>query len=202
MSESESFGGKPSIFARFFGDIFSMPGWQKAFLSLAALVGGAGVAGQTYTKLSPEQPANVSVEHERGVATPSDSSGFVDQRRVPDPPTDTTNVSPQGQSTFLQNNSPWMTRIGLSLIGGFIIGWAFRVFIKTMMIVTVLGVALLFGLSYFNVVNVDFSAARVKYAGTIEWVSDQAGKLRDAALAYLPSTGTGVAGLILGVKRR
>ncbi|CAN5514383.1 hypothetical protein BH10PLA1_BH10PLA1_18310 [soil metagenome] len=202
MSQTESFGAKPSVFARFFGDIFNMPIWQKGFLALATALGGAGVAGQTYSKFSPQQQPVVNTQNAPAAVTPSESSGFVDERRVPNPPPDPAAPDAQTEPGLVQYNSPWMTRVGLSFVGGFIIGWAFRVFIKTMMLVTVLGVALLVGLSYFHVVNVDFSAARVKYADSIEWVIDQAAKLRDAAMTYLPSTSTGVAGLFVGVKRK
>lgn len=205
---SETFGGKPSVFARFFGDVFSMPVWQKAFLSIAALVGGAGVAGQTYNKLAPQppgQPAPAEVDPHTSVVTsnPLESPQIISQPpgSLPGPETSTPDGSAP-PSTMISTHSPWMTRIGLSFVGGFILGWAFRVFIKTMAIVTFLGVALLMGLSYFHVVNVDFSAARVKYADSIAWISDQAAKLRDVAVTYLPSTGTSMAGLAVGFKKK
>jgi len=102
----------------------------------------------------------------------------------------------------LERLSPGMTRMGLSFIAAFVIGWAFRVFIKTMLLITVLGTALLLGLSYFGVLNVDFTKARTEYAGAIAWISDQAERLRDTALAYFPSTGGSMVGLLLGLKKK
>ncbi len=199
MSEPE-FGGKPSIVTRFFGDLFQMAGWQKVTLGLAALIGGTGVAGQTYHRFGTS--SSQSVETRPDSTTPPDHTpNFVDPaiappaQKEPDP-TATTDGS------FFQRNSPAMTRIGLSFVAAYIIGWAFRVFIKAMLLVTVLGGGLLLGLSYFNVVNVDLSAAREKYTDSIAWVTDQAGRLKDAALAHLPASGSGMMGLFVGLRKK
>lgn len=205
---SETFGGKPSVFARFFGDVFSMPAWQKWFLSIAALVGGAGAAGQTYDKIVTPRPVGTQVAPAVPASTATPGAAFVDHGptappgQLPPPESSNPANSAEPPSTFIQSQSPWMTQIGLSFVGGFILGWAFRVFIKTMAIVTFLGVALLVGLSYFHVINVDFSAAREKYADSITWITDQAGKLRDVAVTYFPSTGTSMAGLAVGFKKK
>ncbi len=193
----------PSIVGRFFSDLFRMPGWQKWFLSMAAVLGGTGAVGQTYSKLSspstPPPQSMAQVQPSAEEAHPPKSSNFVSEQAVS--PDSTPQAEPP-EPTILQTHSPWMTRIGFSFVGGFILGWAFRAFIKTMAIVSFLGFALLMGLSYFHVVNVDFSQAREKYADSIAWISDQAAKARDVALTYFPSTGTSMAGLALGFRKK
>lgn len=199
MSESE-FGGKPSIVTRFFGDLFQMAGWKKIALGLAAMIGGTGVAGQTYHSLNPTTPATVDTRTES--ATPPDHApNFVDPATAP-PAQSEPNPTATTDDSFFTQHSPAMTRTGISFVAAYIIGWAFRVFIKAMLLITVLIGGLMLGLSYFNVVNVDLTAAKEKYSNSIAWVTDQAGRLKDAALAHLPTSGSSMMGLFVGLRRK
>jgi len=199
MPES-GFGEKPSVVTRFFGDVFRMPVWQKVILGIAALVGAAGVAGQVHKHLTPPatQPAAVTT------VDPSlpNAHGFVGAHTQASPEAAPAAAEPSAAPSVFEQYSPAMSRVGLSFVGAFVIGWAFRVFVKAMILVTVLGVALLLGLSYFHVVNVDFSAARTKYGDSIAWITDQAVKLRDAALEHLPASGSSMVGLFVGFKKK
>jgi len=203
MSES-GFGGKPSVFTRFFGDVFSMPVWQKLTLGVAALLGGTGVAGQTYShyNAAPPGPLQTQVQTDNTFPPPANSHEIVGTVKTPEDSAPASPTEPQPAPSFFEQNAPAMTRVGLSFVGAFIIGWAFRVFVKAMLLITVLGAALLMGLSYFHVVNVDFSEARTKYADSIAWVADQAAKLRDAAVAHLPASGSSMVGLFVGFRKK
>jgi hypothetical protein len=49
---------------------------------------------------------------------------------------------------------------------------------------------------------VDFTAAQKKYKDTSSWVTDQAGRLRDAAKTHIHSTVGGALGLFIGVRKK
>jgi uncharacterized membrane protein (Fun14 family) len=71
-----------------------------------------------------------------------------------------------------------------------------------MALLTIVGGGLLLGLSYFHVVNVDFSKAQTEYSSAVTWLSDQASKLRDVAMSYLPASSSSLAGLVVGFKKK
>jgi len=200
-----AFGGKPSIAARFFGDLFQMATWQKVALGTAALVGGTGIAGETYSSFHPTPPEAIETRQDTtGTAAPGRGPNFIDPATAPPaqreatPPAST----PTAGGSFFEQYSPAMMGTGLSFVLAYIVGWAFRVFVKTMIIVFVLGAALLLGLSYFNVVNLDLSKAQEKYSTSIAWITDQAVKLKDAAIAHFPASSSGVMGLLVGLRRK
>src|SRR5262249_30886129 len=110
--------------------------------------------------------------------------------------------TPPPQKPLYQRLSPNATRIGMTFIVGFLIGWAFRVFLKMMTVIAVLGGAIFFGLSYFNVMNVDFSKVEKKFDTSKGWVTDQAWRLKDAVMSHIPSSGASLAGMLVGFRRK
>jgi hypothetical protein len=52
------------------------------------------------------------------------------------------------------------------------------------------------------VLNIDFSKTRTQYESGVEWVKDQGGKLKDAAMSHVPSTFPALFGGFLGFRRR
>jgi uncharacterized membrane protein (Fun14 family) len=98
--------------------------------------------------------------------------------------------------------SPNATRIGGSVVAGFVLGWIFRAFVKTMAFFALLAGAALMALSYFGVINVDLSSAREHYASVMHWLSDQGMRLKDVVIAHLPSSSGGAVGAYLGFRRR
>ena len=90
----------------------------------------------------------------------------------------------------------------MSFIGGFIIGFIFRAFVKTMTLITLVIVGGLGALSYFHVINIDFSRAEQAWNSNSDWIMTQATKLRDVVWHYLPSSTTGTIGAFFGVKRK
>jgi uncharacterized membrane protein (Fun14 family) len=192
---------KPSVAARFFGDMWNMPRWQKSLLGLFLGVGVAGTAGQVYSKLTPP-PSTAQVKSETSINSPPPGQGFVGgSPQAPGSPT-TPTASPQPEPTWMAEHSPGLTRTGLSFVAAFIIGWAFRVFIKTMAVVTALGAAVMLALSHFRVINIDFSAAEQHYATAMQWLGDQALHLKDAAIAHLPASTSGAFGLFVGLRKK
>ncbi len=96
----------------------------------------------------------------------------------------------------------WATRAGIGFIAGFVIGWIFRAFLKTMLLVSVLCGGLFLALSYFNILNLDLTKARTQYESGMSWVSDQGTRLKDASLRHIPSGVPALFGGFLGMRRK
>jgi uncharacterized membrane protein (Fun14 family) len=193
---------RPSVARRFFGDMWNMPRWQKTLLGLFLGLGAAGGAGQVYSRLTPP-PSRAQVQNETAINTPPPGKSFVGgSPQSPDTPTPPPADTPQPEPSWLTEHSPWLTRTGLSFVAAFIIGWAFRVFIKTMAFITAFGAGVMLLLSHFRVINIDFSAAEQHYATAAAWLSDQAGHLKDAAIAHLPASTSGAFGLFVGFRKK
>lgn len=160
--------------------VFGMHKWQRGLVLLAVLLFGSGSVGQMSSYLGQKnQP----------VVAPTDSS-----KPIPNPP--------PPEPTLAQKISPWAMRMGLSLLVGFLLGFALRVFVRITVTLLVLGIGLMMLLSYFHVVNVDFSAEKTKYENTVHWAEDQATRVKDSALSHLPSSGGGALGAFAGFRRR
>jgi uncharacterized membrane protein (Fun14 family) len=96
----------------------------------------------------------------------------------------------------------WSRRVGASVIIGFLVGWIFRTFLKIMALITGLVLSGLVLLSYFNIANVDLTKAEKQYKDSSSWVTDQAGKLKDATMAHVHSTLGGALGAFMGVRKK
>ena len=84
----------------------------------------------------------------------------------------------------LANLSSPSMKIGISVVAGFILGWIFRGFLKTMAFVALALFALLAALSYFGILNVDMTKAKAEYTTAIQWATDQFWKLKDVLVAH------------------
>jgi uncharacterized membrane protein (Fun14 family) len=104
--------------------------------------------------------------------------------------------------TLYERLSPWASRVGVGFVGGFVIGWAFRAFLKTMALVAAAGAALIWGLAHFNVLHLDADAAEARFKTGTSWVSTKAEQLKDGAMALIPSSASSVFGMFLGFRRK
>ena len=96
----------------------------------------------------------------------------------------------------------WARRVGTAVLIGFLVGWIFRTFLKIMASITALVLGAIVLLSYFNVSNVDLTAAKTTYKDTSSWVTDQAGRLRTAAMSHVHSTLGTALGLFIGARKK
>ena len=130
-----------------------MPAWHKKVLLLGVVLAVVGFGGQVlgyFAGPAPSATSRTTVNSD----VPNSSNAF-DVRSARPAESD---VEPD--VPWWQKLSPRTTRIGVSLVIGFVIGFLFRAFLKTMAMLTAVIVAILLALSYFNVLNIDFSAAR------------------------------------------
>jgi uncharacterized membrane protein (Fun14 family) len=176
----------------------TMPKWQKLVLSLALLASALGAAGWVAGSIGERAKRQAAAQASPDVSAPPGASQFVTRSGEPG---DATPLSAE-EPGFAVRVSPKVMRVGVSVIVGFVIGFLFRMFVKTMLLVTLVIGGIFFALTYFNVVNVDLTAAQQTYDSAREWLTDQATRLKDVVLAHLPSSASGGLGVFIGFRRR
>lgn len=191
------------------GKRIEMPNWKLKLLAATLLVAAIGGGLQLLPAMRGNSAAHPPAKVESSQPQPpGGSSGFVNTRGDHSPhedataerstPTDNLSDSP----TIQQKIAPALTRMGLSAFVGLILGTIFRAFLKTMMMITAIIAAIVLGLSYFGIVDIDLSAAQTQYATASQWIQDQGEKLKAALFARLPSAGAALFGFGLGLKKR
>jgi uncharacterized membrane protein (Fun14 family) len=191
MMQPEAPINKPSLSRRFLQHILHMPAWHRWVLLGAIAFGVIGTIGRVRQFTAPT-PAPQSVSKGGVMSTPH--SGFADTDSAPDATATTTTPVPW----YL---SPRFLSIGGSVLSGFLIGWAMRVFVKTTLLVGLAISAVIGGLSYFHVMNVDLTSVQQKYNGDVSWLTDQASRLKDVAIAHIPVHAGGLFGMFMGFRR-
>jgi uncharacterized membrane protein (Fun14 family) len=197
-----------NAFGHFLAHIATMPRWHKLVLLIGvvlAIAGGIGwmtsrAAGDTGTRVTSTSTSSTAAPGQ----APAGASKFIgnDAPTAADTTTTTTTTIREEPPTLIGRLSPNATRIGGSIVAGFVFGWIFRAFLKTVTFFALLAGAALLALSYFGVINVDLSSAREQYGSALHWLSDQGMRLKDMLLAHLPSSGGGAVGAFLGFRRR
>ena len=177
----------------------TMPRWQKLVLTLGVVLAAAGATGWTVGKTSDAAAAReVRPAPDAAVESGPGTSRLL-SNAPPDQPT-AEQVAPE--AAFVVRVSPTVMRVGVSVLAGFAIGFLLRAFVKTVLLVGLVIGGALFALSYYNVLNIDFSTAERTYASASEWLTDQAARLKDVLVAHLPSSASGGLGAFIGFRRR
>jgi uncharacterized membrane protein (Fun14 family) len=185
----------------FFTHLAIMPMWHKAVILIAGALAVLGTLGQIVARTSGDASSHVT--HVTGgprVAPPAGSSGFVTDNGSPGDTVETT--PPAG---MIDSLSPHATKVGLSVVLGFIVGWFFRAFLKTMAFLGILVVGGLWALSHFGILNLsdaNLDALKQHSAEATSWLQEHATHLKELAISHLPSTGGGAFGAFLGFRRR
>ena len=183
-----------------------MPRWHLSVLMLAVagmVVGTLGVARRAVL-VSPAAQQHAS-KPGRSTDGASVHEGFVndtdrDKHEGSTGRTTLTTAAPTDNTPWYL--SPRFLRIGGSTVGGFVIGWLMRTFVKTVSLVLAAIAALLGTASYFRWFNVDFSTAHQQFATGSAWLTSQVSLLKASALAHLPSHTGAALGAYIGFKRR
>ena len=184
----------------FFAHVVTMPGWHKSVLLIGALLAVLGTAGVLAGKMGGTAPPPVT---SGGAAAPSGASKMVD---------DGTSAGGSAQRTetkqpagLLGSLSPHAMKVGASIVAGFVIGWLFRAFLKTMALVALVAGGIVWGLSHFGIIDLgswDASGVKQHSAEAMSWLDAHLSQWKAAAISRLPSTGGGALGAFLGFRRR
>jgi uncharacterized membrane protein (Fun14 family) len=173
-----------------------LSGLQIKSLVVALVVLIAGTGGLAWSWLDrPAEPVPT------GVAAPEQGRSI-----IAGSPKDESVRKADADAKAAQSWSEWASakgvRFGSGFLGGFLLGFAIRAYVKTVAVVAGVITVLLAAASYFQLFNIDFSAVQQQWASNSEWLLTQADKLKDAVLAHLPSSTAGAVGVFFGTRRK
>jgi uncharacterized membrane protein (Fun14 family) len=201
MTQTERSTTRRAPVKEFVTHLVEMPAWHRKTLVLAGVLAVAGLVGQAMSRVSHPPPVETRASEPVASNGAPRSSAFATDSS-PAPIAATADQPAPPEPTTFERLAPWASRLGIGFIGGFIIGWAFRAFLKTMALVTAAGVALIWTLSHFNVLHLDMDAAEERFKSSTSWVSNKAEQLKDSAMTLIPSSASSVFGMFLGFRRR
>lgn len=177
------------------GLVRGQPLWKKALLALALLVTLGG--GVLWGLSAIEQGATPTT-----APTAGDWSKVPVGRSFLPSSAELSHAAAEQIDDWRARWGPGLVRFGVSFAVGFMGGFAFRQFLKTLAILLAVGVVVLVGLSLTNVVHIDWSDATSRYEGTLNWLGEQATRLKDTVVARFPATVAGALGFVVGFLRR
>ena len=100
------------------------------------------------------------------------------------------------------NYSPALTGVGVSYLGGFVIGWFFRRFVKAAAILA--GVALM-AIGFMKTtgwIALDWASMEAWVNQTLQSLQSGAEGLKQVLMGYLPSAGAGSTGIFFGFRKK
>ncbi len=185
-----------------------LPRWKIALVSLALLMGVAGMV------LHPQSPSGVQETRTVGNLSVSGTD------TLPDPPTfqsapvpafdpdsdmmeeTTEEPLPPDWERRLEDWSPLLTKLGFSFVVGFSIGYVLLIFLRTTAFLAGLIMLALFGLQYLGVLYLDWQNIETSYQSILSWVLPRAENFRDFITHNLSSSGMAAMGILTGLTRR
>ena len=96
----------------------------------------------------------------------------------------------------------WMAKLGISFAAGILIGVFFRIYLKTMAVLAAVATAGIVALSYFEVINLDFTLMKDNYESASGWIGEQAERVKDFAMDLAPSLVAVTVGFFVGVMKK
>jgi uncharacterized membrane protein (Fun14 family) len=184
VSEAPPPAARSTVSRRIAEQLHSVPAWHKKLIVAAIVLCGVGLAGQGFARFSQQHEGQQS-------SAPADSRSAVESSgaRVPQ------------DAPLWQRVSPHATKIGISLVIGFIVGFLFRAFLKTMALIVLVIGGIILALSYFDILNIDFASAREQTEQAASWLTQKVTAAREMVMAHLPSGVASAVGAFLGFRR-
>jgi uncharacterized membrane protein (Fun14 family) len=176
-----------------------LAGWKRMLVVLAfvaSVVGVVGTVGGVVRAEPAEKKAAVTtIEGIRGTAK---SSNLTPEQKA---------TLEQAQAKvselshwFYDQTAPQLSKMGLGFIVAFVLGIAFRQFVKTMATVTALVLAMAGVAGYFG--WVDFSSVKNYVTDGTGWAMEQMGGVKDTVLKLAGASLSGTVGFFIGFMRR
>ena len=108
-----------------------------------------------------------------------------------------------GLASWIGNyTSPAMAQLGASYLGGFILGWAFRRFLRMAAMLAALGLAIIAAMKATGWIDMDWSGLEQQFGQTVQWLHGEAEGLRNMLTGVLPSAGAAGAGSFFGFRKK
>ena len=169
-----------------------LSGLQLKLLLGFLILGIIGLGGLAWSWTHPPTMTVTTTD------APAHANGFLGDAPAGTTTTTTADTSPTWTSWFSGHGA----RLGFGFVGGFIIGFIFRAFVKLMTLLTFVIGGGLAALSYFNILHVDLTSVHHAWTSNSQWMMTEATKLKDVLVAHLPSSTTGAAGIFVGMRRK
>jgi len=108
-----------------------------------------------------------------------------------------------GLASWIGNyTSSTAAQLGGSYLAGFIIGWAFRRFLRIAAMLAAVGLAVMAVMKGTGWIDVDWSALEAQVGRTVQWLHGEAEGLRNMLTGVLPSAGAAGAGSFFGFRKK
>lgn len=108
-----------------------------------------------------------------------------------------------GLASWIGNfTSPAIAQIGGSYLGGFLIGWAFRRFLRMAAMLVAAVLACIAVMKATGWIDVDWSSLEAQVGRTIQWLHGEAEGLKNVVTGFLPSAGAAGAGSFFGFRKK
>ena len=108
-----------------------------------------------------------------------------------------------GLASWIGNyTSPAVAQIGGSYLGGFLIGWAFRRFLRVAAMLVAVVLACIGLMKAVGWIDVDWSELEAQVRRTVQWLQGEAEGLRNVLTGFLPSAGAAGAGSFFGFRKK
>jgi uncharacterized membrane protein (Fun14 family) len=201
---AEPVNTKPSMSRRTAGTARShfsrLSGWKKFLLLLSILIAILGTVGTVIGYVRGRSPqraeAQQTVEQIRS-SVPPGASLTPDQQARLDQATDQMRAAGHW---FYEKTAPHLARIGFGFFIAFILGYAFRQFIKTMAVLAAIVIVAAGVAAYLG--YIDLSHLRDDLTASTGWVGDQLTGAKDLILKFIATSLSGTIGFIVGFTRK
>jgi uncharacterized membrane protein (Fun14 family) len=107
-----------------------------------------------------------------------------------------------GFLAWMGDYSPALLLFGGSYLGGFFLGWIFRRFVKTAVIVAGGIILLLGGLKSTGWITLDWASIETWVTQTLTLLQEGSEGVKQVLMGYLPSAGAGSAGIFFGFRKK
>jgi len=172
--------------------------WRKFMLYLSILITGIGGMGLIYGQVSGPVVANTEA-----LPTIESIPASTNSRNLtPEEASENVRLAAQqAHNWFTDNVAPNMFEWGVSFFVAFVLGFAFRTFVKWMAGATAVVLVLVGAMQYFNVVDV-LPVVKNSMSDGTAWATQSMTGMKDFVTANLPSSVLGFAGFVAGFLRR
>jgi len=108
-----------------------------------------------------------------------------------------------GLASWIGNfTSPAAAEVGGSYLGGFLVGWAFRRFLRVAAMMTAAIFAIVATMKATGWLNLDWISIESQVSETIRWLQGEAEGIKNLVSGFLPSAGAAGAGTFFGFRKK
>jgi uncharacterized membrane protein (Fun14 family) len=108
-----------------------------------------------------------------------------------------------GLASWIGNlSSPALAKFGGSYLGGFLLGWAFRHFLKMAAMLAAVVLASIAVLKATGWLDLDWASIETQVSQGMRWLQGEAEGLKNLVAGFLPSAGAAGAGAFFGFRKK